>query len=298
MGMQKIIPSLWFDRTAGEAAEFYASLFPHTTIAHTSSYPSEGVGERQRAFAGELLTAELEIDGFAITLINADASFRPNQALSFLVHFDPARDPEAREHLDDLWAGLLDDGVVHMPLDEYPFSERYGWIEDRFGVSWQLMLTNPAASPQPFLTPDFLFGGAMQDRAEEALEFYTSLFADAGVGSIRRYPQQSGPAASGAVMFAEFRREGQAFAAMDSVVENSDDFTPGFSFQVMCADQDEIGRLWAALSSVPEAEQCGWCVDRFGVSWQIVPADLPALLSTPESYQAMLAMKKIVIADL
>lgn len=298
MGMQNIIPSLWFDRTAGEAAAFYSSLFPNARVVRTSSYPTDAAGERQQAFAGELLSAEVEIDGFAITLINADASFRPNQALSFLVNFDPSRDPEAREHLDDLWAGLLVGGVVHMPLDEYPFSERYGWIEDRFGVSWQLMLTSAAGEPRPFLIPDFLFGGAMQDRAEEAVEFYTSLFSDAEPGVLMRYPQPSGPAATGAVMFADFRLEGQWFAAMDSVVEGSDAFTPGFSLQVLCADQREIDRLWAALSYVPEAEQCGWCVDRFGVSWQIVPANLPTLLSTPESYQAMLAMKKIVIADL
>lgn len=296
--MQKIIPSLWFDRVAGEAADFYTSLFPNSRVVQTSFYPSVGLPEFQRSFAGELLTAEIEIDGFAITLINSDATFRPNQALSFLVNFDPSRDPEAREHLDDLWAGLLDGAVVHMPLDEYPFSERYGWIEDRYGVSWQLMLTNAAGEPRPFLIPDFLFGGAAQDRAEEAIEFYTSVFADAAPGALVRYPQQSGPAASGAVMFADFRLEGQWFAAMDAAYPQEASFTPGFSLQVMCADQAEIDRLWAALSTVPEAEQCGWCVDRFGVSWQIVPAGVAELTQTPESYRAMLGMKKIVIADL
>lgn len=296
--VQKIVPSLWFDRTAAAAADFYREAFPSSRIVSTSRYPTEGLLDFQRDLAGEVLTIEFEIGGHRITFINAGPNYRPNLALSFLVNVDPSSDDASREQLDDLWAALTDGGRVLMPLDGYPFAERYGWVEDRFGVNWQLMLSDPSGEPRPFLIPDFLFGGAAQNRAQEAIEYYTAVFAEARVGTLVRYEQQSGPAPAGAVMFADFELEGQWFAAMDSAVPQDVSFTPGFSLQVMCAGQDEIDRLWAALSAVPAAEQCGWCVDRFGVSWQIVPHDIGKLVSSPESYQAMMGMKKIVIADL
>lgn len=110
-----------------------------------------------------------------------------------------------------------------------------------------------------------------------------------------------GPAPAGAVMFSDFQLEGQWFTAMDSAGEQDSSFTCGVSLEVCCADQAEIDRLWAALwaalSAVPEAEQCGWLADRFGLSWQIVPENMGELMQRPSSYQRMLGMKKLVIAN-
>ncbi|WP_347346537.1 VOC family protein [Microbacterium sp.] len=296
--MQKITPNLWFAGDAAEGAELYASTFPNARVVSTSYYPDEGLPDFQREFAGKPLTVSVEIDGFRIQLINAGASYRPNPSLSFMVNFDPSSDPDARERIDDVWAKLADGGRVLMPLGEYPFSVRYGWVEDRFGVNWQLILTDPTGEPRPFVMPAFLFSGDAQDRAREAVDYYTSVLPDSRLGSLVEYPQQSGPAAAGAVMFADFTLAGQWFVAMDSAAEMSEGFTPGYSLSVECADQDEIDRLWDALSSVPEAEQCGWCVDRFGVSWQVVPERMDELMEAPGAFQAMLEMKKLVIADL
>ncbi len=296
--MQKITPNLWFAGDAAEGAELYASTFPNARVVSTSYYPDEGLPDFQREFAGKPLTVSVEIDGFRIQLINAGASYRPNPSLSFMMNFDPSSDPDARERIDDVWTKLADGGRVLMPLGEYPFSVRYGWVEDRFGVNWQLILTDPTGEPRPFVMPAFLFSGDAQDRAREAVDYYTSVLPDSRLGSLVEYPQQSGPAAAGAVMFADFTLAGQWFVAMDSAAEMSEGFTPGYSLSVECADQDEIDRLWDALSSVPEAEQCGWCVDRFGVSWQVVPERMDELMEAPGAFQAMLEMKKLVIADL
>lgn len=98
-------------------------------------------------------------------------------------------------------------------------------------------------------------------------------------------------------MFSEFRVGDQWFAAMDSGVEQDFTFNGAISIEVRCENQAEIDRYWEALSAVPDAEQCGWLVDPYGVSWQIVPADLGELMERPNAFANMMQMKKLVIAD-
>ena len=294
--MQRIVPCLWFDHKAVEAVDFYTSVFPDAHVTATQYYPGstdEGLLDFQREFAGQALTVEFEIGGFRLTAINAGPEFTVNPSVSFMLNFDPARDGEARDHLDALWESLADGGVVLMPLGEYPFSARYGWIQDRYGVSWQLILTDPAGEPRPFIVPSLLFGGAAQNRAGEALEYYASVFPGAREGTVARYAEQTGPAGEGDVMFGDVELLGQWFALMDSGVEQGFTFNCGVSLIVECADQAELDRYWEALSAVPEAEQCGWCADRFGLSWQIIPANLGELMQAPGSYQKLMQMKKI-----
>lgn len=293
--MQRIVPTIWFDHVAAEAAEFYASVFPGGRVTATQHYPTEGLPDFQKEFAGLPLTVEFEIAGYRLIAINAGPEFPVNQSISFMLNFDPAFDPQAREHLDELWAALSEGGRVLMPLDAYPFSSRYGWVADRYGVTWQLMLTDPAGEPRPFVIPSLLFSGPAQNRAREALEFYAGVFGGR-VGHLAPYPQQTGPAAPGALMFGEAELLGQWFAAMDSGVEGIDTFTCGVSLMVECAGQDELDRSWEQLSVDPDAEQCGWCADRFGVSWQVVPDNLDELMTKPGAYEALLGMKKIEIA--
>ncbi|WP_256127828.1 VOC family protein [Arthrobacter sp. SDTb3-6] len=187
---------------------------------------------------------------------------------------------------------MADGGEVRMPLGAYPFSKLYGWVEDRFGVNWQLMLADPGAERRPMLMPQFLFTGPAA-QARQAIDLYTGLLPDSGTGML--VPQ---PADPDAVMFAEFRLAGQWFSAMDGGTAHDFTFTPGLSLEVNCAGQEEIDALWEVLSAVPEAEQCGWSVDRFGVSWQIVPDNMGELMQKPGAYQRMLDMKKIIIAEL
>lgn len=293
-----IAPSFWFHRSAAEAAERYLAAIPGAVELARTNYPTEQLLPFQQSFAGEVLTIELDLAGLRVTLINAGDEFRPNASLSIMLNFDPSRDPDARASLDATWAALADGGEVLMPLQAYGFSERYGWLQDRWGVGWQLILTNPDGEPRPFAMPAFLFAAGAQGRAREAIDSWTALLPDSAPGMTAEYPVETGPARPGDLMFADFRLAGQWCVAMDSGVDMAESFTPGGSMQVSCADQQEIDRLWAELSTVPEAEQCGWCEDRFGASWQVVPADLAERIRDPEAYRRMLDMHKIVIADL
>ena len=297
--MQKIIPNIWCDHNAAEMAAFYTEAFPGATADVTARYPAEGLPGFQSEFAGAELAIEVEVDGYRLTLINAGPEFRPNSTVSVMVNFDPllfGGDADAaRRGLDDLWAKLSDGGRTMMELAEYPFSPRYGWLQDRFGVNWQLIFGE--GEPRPFLMPSLLFAGEAQNRAREAVDFYVDLFGRSGIGTVAEYPEQTGPAPAGAIMYSDFQLEGQWFTAADSGEEMGETFTPGVSLEVRCRDQAEIDRLWNALSAVPEAEQCGWLVDRFGLSWQIVPENMGELMRRPGAYARMLDMHKLVISD-
>ncbi len=300
-GIPRITPNIWFPGNAGEAMEFYTAAFGEgSEILHTVSYPETGLPDFQRSFAGQLLVAAISLRGYRLTAINAGEQFTPTPAISFMVNFDPLRYQDvaaAKADLDGLWGQLSAGGRELMPLDHFEFSERYGWIQDRYGVSWQLMLTNPEGEPRPFIIPTFLFGQAHQNQAENAIEYWTNVFPNAAVGTKVRYPQPTGPATVDSLMFSDFTLDGRWFAAMDSAVEQDSTFTEAVSLLVSCEDQDEIDRYWAALSAVPEAEQGGWCKDRFGVSWQIVPKDMDQLMQRPGAYEHLMDMKKLVIAD-
>jgi predicted 3-demethylubiquinone-9 3-methyltransferase (glyoxalase superfamily) len=298
--MQRIVPNIWCNGTAAEAGAFYASVFPEATWAVTARYPETDLPDFQRDYAGKELVVDVAIGDYQIRLINAGNEFRPTPAISFMVTVDPRRfggdatdDSAARATIDRMWASLTDGGAVLMPLDAYPFSPHFGWVADKFGVSWQLMLPGLTGRETPFVAPHFLFTGA-EPRAKEAVGFYTALFDDAAAGTLVPYPEGAGQQG---VMFGDLTLAGQRFTVADGGAMHDFTFTPGLSLQVDCADQAEIDRLWAALSAVPEAEQCGWLVDRFGVSWQIVPAQMGELLQRPGAYQHMLGMKKLVIAD-
>lgn len=305
--MPTIAPCLWFDDEAEQAAKLYTSLLPDASITGTARYPEtfDTPGDKAR---GSVVTVELEIAGLPFTLLNGGPEFTPNPSISFFLNFDTSKDPEAREHLDATWEGLAEDGQVRMPLDEYPFSERYGWIEDRFGVNWQLMLTDPEGDERPFVVPSLMFVGDVAGRAEEAIELYTSVFENATRGTEARYGPDQEPEEEGSMMFADFTLDGQWFAAMDSAnPEHAFSFDEGVSLQILCDDQAEVDHYWEALTAEGgEASQCGWLADRFGVSWQVIPVRYLEMLSEGEagdpgyerSFQAMMEMEKLDIAAL
>ncbi|SDB97374.1 VOC family protein [Shouchella lonarensis] len=296
---QKITPNLWFDG-AKEAVDFYTSAFPSGKVISTSYYPNsveEGLADFQLDFAGKELTIDFEISGFRFTAINAGPVFQFNPSISFMVNFDPSRDEQASEQLNELWAKLVEGGEILMPLDAYPFSKRYGWVKDRYGLTWQLILTDPAGEPRPFIIPSLMFSGENINHAEEAINFYLSVFDDAKLGTVARYSEDTGPAQAGALMFADFMLADQWFAAMDSGVEQHFTFNEAVSLSVSCKDQTEIDSFWEKLSSVSEAEQCGWCKDRYGLSWQIVPENMEELMKKPEAFVKMMQMKKLVVSD-
>jgi predicted 3-demethylubiquinone-9 3-methyltransferase (glyoxalase superfamily) len=143
------------------------------------------------------------------------------------------------------------------------------------------------------------------NQAEEAVNFYVSIFPDGKLGSVSRYDKAGAEASGrkeGEVMIAEFEILGMKFLALNGGPGFK--FSPAISFLVNCETQEEIDKLWSALSAVPESEQCGWLQDKFGVSWQIVPTILPKLLANEDKekaarvMKAMLGMKKMNIEEL
>ncbi len=293
---QKIVPHLWFDNQAKAAAQFYTSIFPDSKITYSSVLHNTPSGDT------EIMAFDLA--GYSFMAISAGPIFTINPSISFMLNFDPPRDPEARERLDELWEKLSEGGKALMPLDTYPFSEHYGWIQDKYGVSWQLILTNPNGEERPFIVPSLMFVGDAYGKAEEASDFYISIFENAKRGTIVRYPAGKEPDREGTTMFTDFQLEGQWFAAMDSGHKHAFAFNEAISFMVQCDTQEEIDYYWGKLSAVPQSEQCGWLKDKYGVSWQITSTRMNEMLSTgtPEQVarvtKAFLGMKKFDVEKL
>jgi predicted 3-demethylubiquinone-9 3-methyltransferase (glyoxalase superfamily) len=147
------------------------------------------------------------------------------------------------------------------------------------------------------ITPFLWFDG----NAEEAMNFYTSVFKNAKVGNISRYGE-AGPGPAGSVLTASFELEGLQFTALNGGPHFK--FNEAISFHVACESQAEVDYFWDGLGAGGQIQQCGWLKDKFGVSWQIVPTALPRLLGNPDRakanrvMQAMLEMKKLDIAAL
>ena len=299
--MQKITPNLWFKRNAKEAVNFYLSILPHGKIIDTNYYPTseaEGLADFQKEFAGDVLAISFEIKGHSFVAINADDTFKPNPSISFFLNFDPLHNPHAQAELNTLWEKLLDGGRVLMPLQEYPFSKRYGWVEDKYGISWQLIFTNPKGEERPFITPSLMFANELCGKAEEATDFYLSLFKDAKRYVIAHYGKGSEPNKEGSVMFTDFTLAKQFFAAMDAGGKHEFIFNEGISLNIACKDQEEIDYYWNALTKDGGQESvCGWLKDKYGLSWQVSPENMKELIKKPRAFAKMMGMKKIVIAD-
>ena len=280
---QVITPAIWCDGTADEAAQFYADVFRDTSIAEQA--PG--------------IAATVSIHGFRLSLINGGNQYAPNPSISCILNFDPllfGGEEQARDYLDELYERLSTGGVL-MELGEYPFSPRYAWVRDRFGMTWQLMLTDPDGDPRPFVIPSFMFGGTNHANAEEATDAWIALFDNSRRGVLYRY-EEGGPLDAGTVMFTDFTLRGTWMAATDSGAFHDFTFTPGVSIIVSCRDQEEIDRYWAGLSAVPEAERCGWCVDLWGVSWQVVPHNIAELMADAATRDKILHMGKIDLTKL
>ena len=294
--MQKIVPHVWFDKDAKDAVAFYTSLFPDSRVTHTVTMHGTPGGDTD--------VVSFELWGYSCMAINAGPLFKFNPSISFMVNFDPAQDKDAKIRIDEVWNKLVEGGKILMPLDKYPFSERYGWVQDRYGISWQLILTDPEGEVRPPIIPSLLFVGDLCGKAEEATDFYLSIFKDAKRGATAHYPGGMEPDKEGTVMFTDFTLEGQWFAAMDSAREHGFTFNEAISFIINCDTQDEIDYYWEKLSAVPESEQCGWVKDKYGVSWQVSPTGLNDMMAngTQEQIdrvtQAFLPMKKLDIAAL
>ncbi len=273
----KIHPCLWFEGQAKEAAAFYCSVFDNSKII--SDTP---------------MVVTFEIDGQKFMCLNGNANFSFNPSISFFVVC------ETKDEVDSTWAKLMDGGMEMMPLDSYPWSERYGWLQDRFGLSWQLFLENRPDQGEKF-SPTFMFTGDQQGKAEEAMNYFTEIFKDSKVKDIARYTAEDDDV-EGTVKHAVFQLGNVDFRAMDSSFAHGFSFNEAVSFVVECKNQEEIDDFWNKLTMEGEEGNCGWLKDRYGISWQIIPEILPKLMSDPKKsdrvLKAFMQMKKFEINKL
>lgn len=289
-----ITPFLWFASGAEDAANFYTSLFSNSAIRHVSRYGKEGF-EFHHQPEGAAMSVDFVLEGQAFGAINGGPLFTINPSVSFLIACTSDEEVEA------FWSKLSVGGKALMELGTYPFSQKYGWVQDKYGVSWQVMNMGSIPFTQK-ITPTMMFVGNVCGRAEEAMKLYASIFPKSAIGNIVHYEAGDAPDAAGTVKHGSFTLFGQSFAAMDSAHKHEFAFNEAISFMISCDTQEEIDRYWEKLTDGGEESQCGWLKDKFGFSWQVTPSILPKLLADPEKAgrvtNAFMQMKKFDIQKL
>ncbi|MDO8994758.1 MAG: VOC family protein [Daejeonella sp.] len=274
--VNQIHPCLWFDVQAKEAANLYCSLFKNSRIS-----------------ADTPIVVTFELDGNKFMGLNGGPKFKINPSISVFVLC------ESVQETNTLWEKLIEGGKALIPIDKYDWSDRYGWLQDRFGLSWQISLEGNAPIKQK-IRSSMLFTGNKFGMAEAAINFYTSIFDHSSTELLMHYPEGSENA--GKVLYSEFKLHHQNMIAMDGPGVHDYTFNEGISFVVECESQKEIDYYWERLTEGGRESMCGWLEDKFGVSWQIVPAILGKLMSDPEKgpkvMQAFLKMRKFDIETL
>lgn len=272
-----IFPCLWFDGNAKEAAELYCGIFGNSKI--TVDTP---------------MVVQFEIENFKVMGLNGGPMYKITPSISLFVTC------ETDEEIQRVWDKLSEGGTAMMPLDKYPWSEKYGWVKDRFGMTWQLMLGQLPPGGEKII-PNFLFVGDQCGKAREAIEYWTSILPDSKVFPLQLY-EEGGAQPAGNLMFGHFSLSNCLMSAMDGTGEHAFTFSEGLSILVECDTQEQIDHYWNKLTEGGKESMCGWLKDRYGVSWQIVPKVLGKLMTDPEkggrAMQALMKMKKLDIAAL
>ncbi len=287
--MQKIIPHLWYDKEALEAAKLYVSLFEDSVIVNVTTIPDTPSGDAEMV--------DFKLAGMQFSAISAGPYFRLNPSISLMIAC------ETEQEVDRLYEKLIPDGFELMPLGEYPFSKHFAWIQDKYGLNFQLFLVEDIKEHQR-IRPTLLFGDQVCGRAEEAIDFYLSVFSDSKKGYVNYYQPGEAEDSRAKINYGELNIHDNQIIVMDHGYGSEITFNEAFSFMVPCDSQEEIDYYWDKLSYVPEAEQCGWLKDQFGVSWQIVPSNMNDVMmnGTNEEIkrvtEAFLQMKKFDLAAL
>lgn len=286
--MNKIETCLWFDNQGEEAAKFYTSLFKNAKLggkAYYSKAASQATGQPQ----GSVMTQEFTIENQQVLALNGGPLFKFTPAASFTVWCD------LEQEINDLWKKLSDKGQVRMELQEYPWSKKYGWTADKYGLDWQLMLAPKVNNWK--IVPSLLFVDKSFGKAEEAIKFWMLQFPNSKIESIAKDPQ------NGSVLHCLFTLDGQPFVAMDGAGNHGFTFNEAFSLMIACKDQKEIDHYWSHLTAGGgKTSQCGWLSDRFGIHWQVVPENISSWLSDPKTSEKVhgVVMKctKPILADI
>ena len=263
--MERIVPHLWFNDNAKEAVNFYRTLFDDSKMMLEQKLDGTPSGENAAYY-------EFTLAGQLFGALNGGPHFTFNPAISISVNCETIEETEV------LWQKLIEGGRALMPLEEYPFSKLYGWVEDKYGLSWQVIYTEGFEYEQK-LTIQLMFSGDVTGKANEAIKYYTDLFKDGVIGDFHEYEEGQAVQEDAKISHANFSILDTEILASDNGTQTDYTFNEAISLMVLCVTQAEIDYYWEKLSADPEAEQCGWLKDKFGVSWQIVPANMNELMS-------------------
>lgn len=277
-----IFPCLWYDGDAKESADFYCTVFSGKITADTP------------------MVVNIEIFGQKLMLLNGGPHFTKNASVSFMVIC------ETEDEVQKYWDHLTDGGIALMELGEYPWSKKYGWVRDKFGVTWQVYLSENNDLEQKII-PTLMFIHQNNGKAMKAMEFYTNIFPDSKIGSILKYGDGIGNETHEIpenIQHAHFEINGYSFFCMDNSYDHQFDFNEGISMVVMTDNQEQTDHYWNNLTNGGRESMCGWLKDQFGFSWQIVPKRLIELMNDSDQEKAhkvvlsMMKMRKIIIQDL
>ena len=278
LSIKQSFPCIWFDNKAFEAAQFYCSIFPNSNIVSRNH-----------------LVTMWELYGQTFMGLDGGPIFKPNPSISFFVTCD------SHEEVDEIWQKLSEDAMIMMPLDTYEWSDYYGFLEDKFGVSWQIFKGEYQEVNQK-IVPCFLFTDKSFGMANEAIHFYMRVFPNSKSNGILFYNEHEMEQKE-IVKHAQFLLNHDVFMAMDGAGNHNFAFNEAISFVINCDNQEQIDYFWNAFTKDGGEEgKCGWCKDKFGVSWQVVPAILSELMEDPfkrdSVVQAFMQMNKFEIDKL
>lgn len=235
------------------------------------------------------MVVQFEVEGKKLMGLNGGPMFKINPSISLFVTC------QTHEEIESIYEKLFESGSAMMALDKYPWSEKYAWVVDKFGMTWQLMLGNQPEGAQKIIT-SFLFVGEQYGKAQDAMKLYTSIFPKSEIFHLETYKANE-EQPEGSLKFGHFALDKEMFAAMDGTGDHKFKFNEGVSLMVECETQEEIDFYWTKLTEGGEESRCGWLKDKFGVSWQIVPKALGSLMKDPEKAKRVMAevmkMKKL-----
>jgi predicted 3-demethylubiquinone-9 3-methyltransferase (glyoxalase superfamily) len=275
---RKITPCLWYNAQAKEAASLYCAAFSNAKI--TAQSP---------------IVTEINVAGQSITLLDGGPTYKPNASISFYYNC------ESEDEFNRVWNAFTKEGTIFIAAAKYPWSEKYGWVSDKFGVSWQVGIMKQGQVLEKII-PCFMFTGDQYGNAEKAIAHYTTIFENAKVDSIQRYGSNELPDAEGKIKHAEILINNQRFMLLESAQSHGVEFSEGISFTIQCETQQQIDYYWEKLTESGEESMCGWLKDKFGVSWQIIPTILGKLMSDPakagKAAQAFMSMRKLNIEQI
>jgi predicted 3-demethylubiquinone-9 3-methyltransferase (glyoxalase superfamily) len=268
-----ITPCLWFESSAEEAAKFYCETFQNSFIIDSSN-----------------VSVNFSLNNREYIAMNGSPGIKINNTTSFSVYCG------SDQEIQRLYDVLLDGGEIMMPLGPYPWARKYAWVQDKFGVSWQLDV-DPINNPQN-IVPSVMFVNKHATKLKEAITFYHEIFPKPHLLFQMAYPPEM-QMPVGSLRFAQHKLNGYIFNFMSSHEKHEWEVNEGVSFIISCQDQDEIDHYWNSLiAQGGKPRKFGWLKDKYGITWQVLPINLGDLLKIEGNLEKLIKMDKIRLSEL